>query len=112
MGEVQLGQRVSLTGEAAWVPFASLDDTDNHHLRPAINPLPIDGDAMGVQLEAILNVAVTNSINVGIGGRYWHMGPSDGIAHFEQTPGGGIPQVAEFESNRYGVFVQASMTFP
>jgi hypothetical protein len=112
VGAVELSNRVSLTGEAAWVPYTSLDNVDNHHLRPAINPLPSDGTGHGVQLEAILDVAVTERFSVGIGGRYWRLGRTDGRAHFEQTPGGGVAQVVKFESERYGAFVQATLDLP
>lgn len=112
VGMAQLSDRVSLTGEAALIPITWLDNIDNHHLRPGINPLPIDGTGHGIQLEAMLNVMVTERFSVGVGGRYWRLGPADGFAHFEQTPGGGFPQVTKFNSERYGVFVQGSLSFP
>jgi hypothetical protein len=59
-----------------------------------------------------LDVAVTDRFSVGIGGRYWHLGRTDGFAHFELTPGGGVAQVVEFEADRYGVFIQGTFTFP
>jgi outer membrane protease len=106
-GQVQLSQRFSLSGDAAFL-FTRLEGEDRHHLRPDINPIPEDGDGHGVQLEAVLNYKVTDMFNVGVGGRYWRA-TSEGTSHFEQTPGGGIPQPVDWEAERYGVFLQASV---
>lgn len=110
VGTVELGSRVSLTGEAAWVPYTSLDNGDNHHLRPAIDPLPSDGTGRGVQLEAFLDIAVTERFSIGAGGRYWRLGRTDGHSHFERTPGGGVAQVVKFTAERYGAFIQGTLT--
>ena len=111
MGTFDMGNGLRFTGEAAWVPYTWLDNVDNHHLRPDINPAPSDGDGHGLQLEAVVNYDVNERFSIGAGGRYWRVGRTDGFAHFEETPGGGIPQVVKFQSERYGAFVQASMTF-
>ena len=109
MGSIDAGNGLKLTGEAAWVPYTWLDNTDNHHLRPDIDPLPSDGDGDGLQLEAVLNYDVNESVSIGAGARYWRLGRTEGHAHFEETPGGGLAQVAKFQSERYGGFVQASV---
>ncbi|RUU14354.1 hypothetical protein EOD23_01270 [Mesorhizobium sp. USDA-HM6] len=108
-GQTQLTERLSLSGDVA-VLFTRLDGKDQHHLRPEINPIPEDGNGHGVQLEAILNYKLTDLFNIGIGGRYWRA-TSTGAAHFEETAGGGRPQVLHWEAERYGVFGQASIKF-
>ncbi|RWE34639.1 MAG: omptin family outer membrane protease [Mesorhizobium sp.] len=108
-GQTQLTERLSLSGDVA-VLFTQLDGKDQHHLRPEINPMPEDGNGHGVQLEAMLNYKVTDLFNIGVGARYWRAGAA-GAAHFEETPGGGWPQIQHWEIERYGVFGQASIKF-
>jgi hypothetical protein len=109
MGSIDAGNGLKLTGEAAWVPYTRLDNTDNHHLRPDIDPLPSDGDGDGLQLEAVLSYDINERVSIGAGARYWRLGRTEGHAHFEDTPGGGIAQVVKFQSERFGGFVQASV---
>ncbi|MDX8527985.1 omptin family outer membrane protease [Mesorhizobium sp. MSK_1335] len=108
-GQTQLTERLSLSGDVA-VLFTRLDGKDQHHLRPEINPQPEDGNGHGVQLEAMLNYKVTDLFNIGVGARYWRAGAA-GAAHFDETPGGGRPQILHWEIERYGVFGQASIKF-
>ncbi|MDX8535266.1 omptin family outer membrane protease [Mesorhizobium sp. VK25A] len=108
-GQTQLTERLSLSGDVA-VLFTQLDGKDQHHLRPEINPQPEDGNGNGVQIEAMLNYKVTDLFNIGVGGRYWRAAAA-GAAHFEETPGGGSPQILHWEIERYGVFGQASIKF-
>jgi len=109
MGSIEAANGLKLTGEAAWVPYAWLRNTDHHHLRPDIDPVQSDGKGSGLQLETVLNYDINERVNVGIGARYWRLGRSEGHAHFEDTPGGGIAQVVKFQSERFGGFVQASV---
>ncbi|GLS37822.1 hypothetical protein GCM10010869_34160 [Mesorhizobium tianshanense] len=108
-GQTQLTERLSLSGDVAFL-FTRLDGKDRHHLRPEINPQPEDGDGHGVQLEAVLNYKVTDLFNIGVGARYWRVA-SDGTAHFEKAPLHGFPQVEDWQAERYGMFVQASIKF-
>ena len=110
IGDWRISPFLTLTGEAAYAR-TRLDGVDQHHLRPAINPLPEDGDGHGVMLEAILNWQVTEAFNLGVGGRYWRLGKTDGHSHFEQTPGGGFAQVLKWDIERYGGFLQGSLKF-
>ena len=108
IGDLLLTDRLTLTGEAAYV-WTRLDGTDHHLLRPSINPLPEDGSGNGVMLEAVLKYQLTDMLNIGVGGRYWKLGQTDGTAHFDQTPGGGLAQVIKWDIERYGVFLQGSL---
>ncbi|MBT1159497.1 hypothetical protein J1C56_28445 [Aminobacter anthyllidis] len=110
-GQTQLTERLSLSGDVAFL-FTRLNGKDRHHLRPEINPLPEDGDGHGVQLEAVLNYKVTDLFNIGVGARYWRVA-SEAAAHLEETPAGrsSLPQVEDWQAERYGMFVQASIKF-
>jgi hypothetical protein len=75
---------------------------------------PETGRGSGVQLEAILTYLVSNHLSLGMGARFWHMQVNSGFDHFEQSAipvGAFSPQVARFETTRYGVFAQAAYQF-
>jgi hypothetical protein len=107
-----LSQRLKLTADAAYVR-SYLDGKDTHHLRPDLAaPLPQSGDGNGVQLEAVLSYQVTDGFNVGVGARYWYMEVEDGTLDFGDATGGQFGrQPIDFETERYGLFVQGSYKF-
>jgi opacity protein-like surface antigen len=107
VGDTRLGPRVKVTGEVAYVR-SWLDGTDFHNLRPDILPLKENGTGDGVQAEVIVSYQVSEALSLGLGARWWRLSTSDGLAHFEDTPGGGSAQVIKFETGRYGVFLQGS----
>jgi opacity protein-like surface antigen len=107
-GDVMLGDRLKLSGDAAYLPYVLFVGSDNHWLRPDINPLPEQGQGTGVQLEAILSYLVTSQFSIGVGGRYWYMQAPTGTAQFP----GGLPASPEtFRTERYGAFAQAAYKF-
>lgn len=110
--DVYLTERLKLSAEAAYVR-TSLDAADTHHIRTDLTaPLPQEGDGNGVQLEAVLSYQLTDAFNLGVGARYWYMEVEDGSLDFGPATGGvGGRQVIDFETERYGVFVQGSYKF-
>jgi opacity protein-like surface antigen len=104
---VKLTDRLTLTSDAAYLPFVSFTGTDNHLLRTDVGNTvsPETASGRGVQLEAILSYAIAKSFSVGAGGRYWAMwapGNSD-------TFGLGCPcQTLPVRTERFGGFLQAS----
>jgi len=117
VGDVSLGHRLKLSGEAAYVR-TWLDGADSHHLRmpPACNagpcfagPLKEDGDGDGVQLEAVLSYQFTDALSVGVGARYWHLETDSGHTHFRFVNGAAVDSPVRWEAERYGVFVQGSL---
>ncbi|HMF06809.1 MAG TPA: outer membrane beta-barrel protein [Methylocella sp.] len=96
--------------EGAWLPYMAFNGMDNHWLRPDINPLIETGHGHnGYQFESVLSYALTDRIDIGIGGRYWQFFAQHGSTQF---PGFGIPQSPEnFASSRAMGFVQASYKF-
>jgi hypothetical protein len=116
-GVWKITDRLTLTGDAAWIPYTRLNGKDFHWLRIGTDfngPTPEDGNGFSTQLEAILCYNVTRAFSVGIGGRYWRLETKKGggEAHFEVSAiGGGFPQAINFQTERYGGFVQASYIF-
>jgi len=125
-GSVQVAPRLTLSGEAAWLPYTRLDASDTHWLRQTSiangavfsglnGALPEDGVGhKGYQVEAMLNYQLTDAFSIGAGGRYWHM-ETRGTMHFENVTvrvgNGGAPQPLNYYFDRYGGFVQGSYKF-
>jgi hypothetical protein len=120
VADVKLAPRLTLSGEAAVLPYTQIKAFDTHWLRlgtglfDIAGPIPQLGTGYGVQLEALLSYDVTRNFSLGAGARYWHM-RTEGRADFEQVivgwPFGAVSQPLDFRSERYGVFVQGSYRF-
>ncbi len=97
VGDVMLTDRLKITGEAAYL-LSDQKALDTHYF--TFGPDPASGDGWGYQLEAILAYDVTSNLNIGVGGRWWHM---------ETDARDAFNQVLKYETDRYGVFVQGSL---
>jgi hypothetical protein len=107
-GAVKVADGWTLTGDAAYLPFANFSGADNHLLRTDVNNTvsPEAGTGHGVQLEAILSYAIGKSFSVGAGGRYWAMWAPGTSTNIFGTP---CPcQTLPVRTERYGGFLQAS----
>ncbi|MDO8980338.1 MAG: outer membrane beta-barrel protein [Afipia sp.] len=100
-----LSDRWKLEVDAAYLPYANHATIDNHWLRPDINPAPAPGHGWGTQIEAILSYAVTDRLNLGIGGRYWLFATNQAETRFPNEP---TVSPLKYTSERYGGFLQAS----
>jgi len=117
-GQANLTDRLKVELDAAYLPIVSLYGSDAHWLRISNQPgdfngpVPEDGSGWGYQLEGVLSYQVTNSISVGIGGRYWHMQTS-GLSHFEGHVNGFIafPQPVDWHTDNIAAFVQTGFKF-
>jgi len=107
---VKLTDRLTLTGDAAYLPFVTFSGTDNHLLRTDVTNTvsPETATGRGVQLEAILSYAIAKYFSVGAGGRYWAMWAPGNSDTFSQ----GCPcQTLPVRTERFGGFLQASYKF-
>ena len=116
--QIALSDRLTLGGEAAWLPYVWLEGNDFHWLRigSGLNtfngPIPENGsNGKGVQLEMIIGYNVSSNSSVGAGLRYWRIEMPNALAHFEvaSNPVGFYnPQPERWLTERYGAFLQAS----
>lgn len=108
-GGVMLTDRLNLSGEAAWLAYASMSAKDNHWYRPDINPLDQKGQSSkGYQIEATLSYALDRHWSVAAGARYLHLEAEGSL----QFPEPGFPSSPDtFTSSRYTAFLQAAYHF-
>ncbi len=100
--EAELWKRFKLSGDFAYLPYVFVDALDAHYTRSIF--FPVEGIGNGVQAEVILSYRATESLSIGIGGRYWAM----------WTTGAGQTNrsnIFTIDTERYGMFVQASYKF-
>ena len=98
--QVMLTDRLKLTAEAAYLPWANFKGRDDHNLRQLLVP-EASASGNGVMLEGILGYDITDAWNVGIGGRYWawNMRPGEcvqfpGFEHAADISAGALHQRA------------------
>jgi hypothetical protein len=115
---VTIWDRLAINGDVAYLPYAQFTGLDSHWLRIPVAYFPQDGTGRGVQTELILTYAITENLNVGIGGRYWAMWTTNA----SQSCHGGCdlsaagatslpPSPFTTNTQRYGTFVQMSYRF-
>lgn len=104
--EIEVAQRITFAGEAAWLPYVKFTGIDDHVLRSLLSPE--SGEGIGVQLEATLSYAVTDALSLGIGGRYWSMWTTEGTVNFGGT-GEIVPM--RYAAEQAHLLVQGSYKF-
>lgn len=103
--QLALTDRWALELDAAYLPYVDRAGVDNHWLAADNNPSTATGHGWGTQVEAILSYAITDRLNVGVGGRYWFFTTTEGTVRFPNS----LPtSPIKFTSDRYGGFLQAS----
>ncbi|MFG1403721.1 outer membrane protein [Xanthobacter sediminis] len=103
-----LSERLRLEVDAAYLPYVTRSSMDNHWFRADINPQVERGSGWGSQIEAVLSYAVTDRLDVGLGGRYWFMTTESASTQFPGVP---MRSPMTFYAERYGAFLQASYRF-
>jgi opacity protein-like surface antigen len=104
--DIALAPRLTLAGEAAYLPYVRFSGTDDHVLRSLLSPE--DGHGIGMQLEATLSYALTDALSIGVGGRYWSMWTTSAEVDFGGS-GEIIPM--RYAAEQAHVLVQGSYKF-
>jgi hypothetical protein len=104
--DVTLAPRLTLSGEAAYLPYVRFSGTDDHVLRELVSPE--SGNGVGVQLEATLSYALTDAFSLGVGGRYWSMRTTSGDVNFG---GEGVIVPMRYAAEQAQVLVQGTYKF-
>ena len=107
--DVQLSDRLGINLDLAYLPYVYVDSLDTHWLREPPLLFRTYGSGNGLQGELIVSYRLTKAFSVGIGGRYWSMWTNNTWS----WPLGPLPTsgVTTLNTERYGVFVQASYQF-
>jgi hypothetical protein len=92
--DAMLGEHLKLTVDAAYVRVLQ-NAVDDHYYTFGVDPA--SGSGNGVQLEAILAYQFSNSVNLGVGARWWHM-DTNAIDTFDQ--------LLTYKTDRYGLLLQ------
>lgn len=112
-GRADFDNKLSVTGDAAVLPYVALSGRDAHLLRIPSDfsgPTPEDGTGWGVQLQAMLDYQVNDQFSVGVGGRYWHM-QTRGSEHFEAVTADGGPEPQDWQTNVFGLLTEVKAHF-
>jgi len=110
----ELGERWTLSGEVAFVPYAWMTNDDSHLLRADLGPVPNivthGWRGIGGEAEALINYKVLPHFDIGAGFRYWGIFTNSGTVDFGPTFS---PDYAltKFSTQRYGLLLQAKATF-
>jgi len=110
----ELGERWTISGEVAFVPYAWMTNDDSHLLRADLGPVPniiTHGTrGMGGEAEALVNYKVLPHFDIGAGIRYWGIFTNSGSVDFGPTFSPDFP-LTKFSTQRYGLLLQAKATF-
>ncbi len=118
-GTVTLAHGLSASASAAWLPYVSVTNTDDHWLRmPGDFGSGIPGSGTGYasyELEGKTNYALTPNFDIGAGLRYWSLS-ANGHINFQDvysyTGGGyGSSQVAKFTTQQTQAFLETGYHF-
>jgi hypothetical protein len=110
----ELGERWTLSGEVAFVPYAWMSNDDSHLLRTDLGPVPNiithGWRGIGGEAEALINYKVLPHFDIGAGFRYWGIFTNSGSVDFGPTFSPDYP-LTKFSTQRYGLLLQAKATF-
>lgn len=115
--EFRVTRRFSLNGQAVFIPYASLNNKDIHHLRTdlAQNPsIEMSGSGIGTNLEGSARFMVIRGLFAHVGYRYWWTQVTNGDITFFNADGtsmtldGGL---TKFRNTRQGIFFGMDYNF-
>jgi opacity protein-like surface antigen len=104
--DLQVAPGLTLTADAAYLPYVRINGVDDHLLRAIVSPEWANGT--GAQLELILAYAITGQLKIGIGARYWNMWTESGTVNFG---GNGTYVPMRFSVEQAALLMQGSLSF-
>jgi opacity protein-like surface antigen len=104
--DLQVAPDLTLTADAAYLPYVRINGVDDHLLRALVSPEQANGT--GAQLELILAYAITDQLKIGVGGRYWTMWTDSGTVDFG---GNGTYVPMRFSVEQAALLMQGSLNF-
>lgn len=100
-------ERLRVSGEIVWFPYAHLTSTDNHWYRPDINSLKQHGSSSrGFEVETRLSYSISRQWSIGAILRYLSL-EADGSTRFP----GSAHSPMRFSSSRATAFLQSAYRF-
>ncbi len=118
LAEFPLNDRLSLTADVAFIPYADMHNEDSHLLRTVMTdfgPVPniiMDGSGLGFQGEVGLAYDLTQNWAAALDFRYWNL-QGDGditLGVDSTTPAGPFP-LNDFDTFRYGISAGFTYSF-
>jgi hypothetical protein len=103
--DMQILPGLTLSADAAYLPYVTFSGVDTHILRSLISPESATGT--GAQIELILSYAVTERVRLGVGARYWTMWTPDGTVDF----GGQQIVPMRYAAEQAALLMQGSLSF-
>jgi opacity protein-like surface antigen len=107
--EAHLTDRLNVSADAAYVPYAEFRGHDDHNARQLMLP-EAAGNVYGVMLEGVLSYELAQNWSIGVGGRYWAWNTGTGTVTFQEL-GKSPPfavEPARYTTERFGGFLQVS----
>ena len=113
LAELPLSDRLNLTADVAFIPYADMHNEDSHLLRGDLGAVPnivMDGSGLGFQGEVGLAYDLTQNWAAALGFRYWNLQGDGDIVFSANTPTPSTPlPLNDFDTFRYGI--SADLTY-
>jgi opacity protein-like surface antigen len=113
-GTYRMPAGFTVSGNAAWLPYIDLAETNYHWLRMPgdfYSSIPGSGtSSMGYQLEAKADYRIAPGFDIGAGVRYWYFS-AKGDQNFQSATANGGPQSANWTSSRLQAFLETGYHF-
>ena len=115
LAEFPLNDRLSLTADVAFIPYADMHNEDSHLLRTVMTdfgPVPniiMDGSGLGLQGEVGLAYDLTQNLEMALGFRYWNLQGDGDITNGVNTSTPLTMPLNDFDTFRYGI--SAGLTY-
>ena len=112
LAEFSLNDRLNLTADVAFIPYADMHNEDSHLLRGDLGAVPnivMDGSGLGFQGEVGLAYDLTQNLEAALGFRYWNLQGDGDITFAPNMAGTSTWPLNDFDTFRYGI--SADLTY-